>query len=75
METIVETRRKLPVKAARIAAGLTQEQLANEMGVTRVTVSNWENNKKRMRTTAFYLFCKVTGFSTDEIILPEKSAK
>lgn len=75
MESIEYTKRKLPVKAARIAAGLTQEQLAQEMGVTRMTVSNWENNKKRMRTTAFYLFCKITGFSTDEIILPEKSAK
>jgi len=68
-------KRKLPIKAARIAAGLSQEELAKELGVTRMTVSNWENNKRGMRTTAFYLFCKITGFSTDDIIMPKKSAK
>lgn len=67
--------RKLPIKAARIAAGFSQEELAKEMGVTRMTVSNWENNKRGMRTTALYLFCKVTGFSTDDILMPKKSAK
>lgn len=33
------------VKALRTARGLTQEQLAHELGVTFSTVNGWENGK------------------------------
>ena len=33
------------IKEARIAAALTQEQVAEILGVSRQTISNWENNK------------------------------
>lgn len=33
------------IKAARLAAQLTQEQVAEAMGVSRQTMSNWENGK------------------------------
>lgn len=33
------------IKQARIHAGLTQEQAAQALGVSRQTVSNWENSK------------------------------
>ena len=33
------------LKAARTAAGLTQEQAAAALGVSRQTISNWENAK------------------------------
>lgn len=33
------------LKDARVSAGLTQEQVAEELGVSRQTMSNWENGK------------------------------
>jgi len=33
------------IKLARKEAGLTQEQLANEIGLSRVTINNIEKNK------------------------------
>lgn len=33
------------IKDARAAAGLTQEQAAEALGVSRQTISNWENEK------------------------------
>ena len=33
------------LKSARKEAGLTQEQAAEELGVTRQTISNWENGR------------------------------
>ena len=33
------------IKEARLAAQLTQEQTAEALGVSRQTMSNWENNK------------------------------
>lgn len=64
---------KIPFKAARVAAGLTQEQLAKKMGVSRFTVIDWENGKREIRTPYLYLFCSITGFSEDSIILPTRT--
>lgn len=64
---------QISMAAARVANRLTQEQLAKKMGVSRETVVAWETGKRPIKTAYFYLFCKVTGFSEDDIILPEKS--
>ena len=64
---------KIPLAAARKAANLTQEQLADKMGVSRQTVVDWESGKREMRTAYFYMFCGITGFSEDDILLPIKS--
>ena len=37
------------VKAVRTGAGLTQEQFALRLGVTRQAVSNWENGRPTSR--------------------------
>ena len=37
----------LLIKQIRAASGLTQEQLARELGVTFGTVNGWENGKHR----------------------------
>lgn len=62
---------KIPFKAARVAAGLTQQDLADKMGISRATVNEWETGKRVIRTPYLYLFCQITGFSEDDIILPE----
>ena len=64
---------KIPLNAARVAAGYTQEQLADKMDVSRQTVIDWESGKREMKTACFYMFCQITGFSEDDILLPSKS--
>lgn len=64
---------KIPLNAARLAVGLTQEQLAEKMDVSRQTVIDWETGKREMKTAYFYMFCQLTGFSEDDILLPTKS--
>ena len=64
---------KIPMNAARLAANLTQEELAQKMGVSRQTVIDWEAGKREIKTAYFYMFCRLTGFSEDDIILPKKS--
>lgn len=64
---------KITLAAARVNAGLTQEQLANKMDVSRQTVLEWENGKREMKTAYLYMFCGITGFSEDDILLPIKS--
>ena len=64
---------KIPINAARVAAGFTQEQLAEKMDVSRQTVIDWESGRREMKTAYFYMFCQITGFSEDDILLPIKS--
>lgn len=75
MEVASEERRKqmrkISLKAARVASDMTQEKLAEKMGVTRQTVTLWELGKLKMSRRAFLAFCSVTGFNEDEIFLPE----
>lgn len=65
--------RQLTVKAARVASGLKQSELAEKMGVSRISISNWENDKKAMTKSHLIAFCAVTGFNEDEIFLPTRS--
>jgi DNA-binding XRE family transcriptional regulator len=64
---------KIPLNAARVAAGLTQEELAKKMGVSRQTVINWEVGKQEIKTAYLYAFRHVTGFTEDDILLPKTS--
>jgi transcriptional regulator with XRE-family HTH domain len=45
--------RRLPspagAKAIRLGVGVTQQQLADELGVDRVTVARWESGKRTPR--------------------------
>jgi len=62
--------KQIPMAAARIAKGLTQKELAEKMGVSRQTVLEWENGKRQIKTAYLYLFCKITGFAEEDILLP-----
>lgn len=66
---------KIPFKAARVAAGFTQESLADAMGVTRQTVINWENGTTEIGTPQFFMFCQLTNYKGEDILLPKKSTK
>lgn len=64
---------KITLEAARVNADLTQDELAEKMGVTRQTVINWEKGRTEMKTAYLFLFCSITGFKEDDILLPIKS--
>ena len=64
---------KITLEAARVNTGLTQAELAERMGVSRQTVLDWESGKREMKTAYLYMFCAITGFSEDDILLPVKS--
>ena len=65
---------KITMEAARVNAGLTQQELADKMGVSRSTVINVENGYTEVRPVYLYAFCHVVGVSEGDILLPIKSA-
>lgn len=66
---------KITLKAARVNAGLSQDGLAEKLGVSRKTITDWELGKAEMRPAYLLAVCYITGFKEDDIILPLEYSK
>ena len=62
---------KMTLEAARINKHLTQQELAEQMGVSRQTVRKWESGEQKMRPVYLFMFCHLTETTEDDILLPE----
>lgn len=63
------------IRELRKAAGLRQEDLARELGVTRQTINAIENNKyDPTLALAFHLAAEL-GVRVDELFTPDSSAQ
>lgn len=51
----------LTLKAARVNAGLTQEQVVAETGISRSTLHRWENGKGSPRLPGLQRLCELYG--------------
>lgn len=60
------------LKAAREFLGLTQEQVASSLNLTRNIIVNIENNKRSIKSDELYKFSKLYGISMEEIVSDEK---
>jgi len=56
------------IKQRRIAAGLSQEELAEQVYVTRQTLSNWENGKTYPDINSLLRLSAVFNVSLDELV-------
>ncbi len=66
---------KISIAGARVSAGLTQQELARQVGVHRSTVVNWEKGKTLPDLPHLRLIEKVTGIPKDYIFLPTNLPK
>jgi len=57
------------MKSARRQAGLTQQQMAERLGVNHSNVSQWESDKHTPQFSAVVKFCEETGVSLDWLVL------
>jgi putative transcriptional regulator len=55
------------IRALREAAGMTQLELAIRVGVTPVTVYNWERGRHELKASQLRALARVFGVSMDEI--------
>ena len=53
----------------RRSAGLSQEALAGQLGVSRQAVSRWETNESLPDMEKVVQLCRVLGVSADELLL------
>lgn len=56
------------LRSARTASGMTQEAVAEKTGVSRQTVSNWENNKSYPDIVSVIKLSDLYSLSLDELL-------
>lgn len=61
------------LKNARNSNGLTQEQAAEALGVSRQTISNWENNKSYPDIMSVIKMSDIYSVSLDHLLKEEES--
>lgn len=61
---------KITLKAARTIAGLTQRELADKLGISRVTVQAWEAGKSIPRFDQAKKICELAHISLDVLFVP-----
>ena len=60
------------LRAAREYLGLTQEQVASTLGMTRNIIVNIENDNRAIKSDELYKLSKLYGLTMEEIVSDEK---
>ena len=63
-------RLKISLKAARVNAKLSQEEVARKMKKSKVTINNWENGKTEIDYGNLNELCRLYSVTMDDILLP-----
>ena len=63
---------KITLAAARVNAGMTQEEVAKEMKVSKNTIVNIENGKRKIKMAELSFFSELYKLPKDCFILPNE---
>jgi DNA-binding XRE family transcriptional regulator len=66
---------RISIKAARINADMTQEELANDLGINKATIVNWENGTSEPKISQLQRISELSGIPIDFIYVPLKAKK
>ena len=62
---------KITLKAARVKAGMSQDDVAEAMRKSNKTIGLWENGKVAIDLANFEMLCRLYKVEKDSIILPK----
>lgn len=58
---------KITLKAARVNVGLTQEQVAEKIGVSKHTIINWEKARSYPKKYAIEALCSIYQIDVEDL--------
>lgn len=64
--------KKISMKAARVNAGLTQKQAADQLKVSRITLAHWESGATAPSAKRVDAICELYGMSYEDICFAKK---
>lgn len=65
----------ITLAAARVNANLTQEDVANALGVSKGTIINWEKGRISPKYSQMVKLCEIYNMPLDYIFLPDTLLK
>lgn len=65
---------QISLAAARVNAGLTQEDVAKILHKNKQTIVNWENGKSKIDTANFVFLSELYKIPQSAILLPNQSS-
>lgn len=65
--------RPMSLAAARVDAGMTQEDVAKALHVSKATIVSWENGSSEPKISQAKALCELYDRPIDDIFLPTKS--
>lgn len=68
-DLVIDTNDRM--RLARLKAGLEQEEIAEILGVSSSTVSNWENGRTTPKLPFLAAWAQVTGFNMSSLMPPD----
>lgn len=72
-ELIFDTADRL--RLARLKAGVEQEEMAEALGVSSSTISNWEHARSKPKMVMIAAWAQITGFRMADLLGPADAAK
>ena len=63
---------KISLAAARVNAGLTQEEVAKTLKISKQTICNWETGKTSPTISRFQQLCEMYAIPQNYIFLPQE---
>lgn len=63
------------IKEARLAADMSQAQLARAIGSTEKNIQRWENDRNQPRVSSVALIAKATGHEIDFFLIASSEAE
>lgn len=64
---------QISLASARVNAGMTQEEIAHKMGVSKKTIINWEKGNTSPSFAVIQMLSSIYGIPADYIFLQKKS--
>ena len=61
---------QITMAAARVNAGMTQEDVARMMHLSKQTIVNWERGRIIPKPAQFNEYCRIVGIHKDNVFLP-----
>jgi transcriptional regulator with XRE-family HTH domain len=56
------------MRSMREAKKMTQEEVGNRLGVSKMTISSWESGKKRMYAKSLKEYCEIIGVKMEDVL-------
>ena len=66
---------RITMRAARTNAGLTQEEASKQLGISEVTLRNWESGRSAPRASKIPDICRAYKCSVENLIFFENKLR